>query len=35
MNDQTRPADIDSVLVQLGEFSYYCVLPVVVLFRCN
>lgn len=35
MNDHTRPTDIDSVLVQLGEFSYYCMLTVVVLFRCR
>lgn len=35
MNDQTPSTDIDSVLVQLGEFSYYCMLTVVVLFRSH
>lgn len=30
MNDQNLPTDIDGVLVQLGEFSYSCMLIVVV-----
>lgn len=29
MNDQPPPIDIDSALVQLGEFSYYCMFTIV------
>lgn len=35
MNDQTPPTDIDSLLVQLGEFSYSCMLTSLILLSFN